>query len=272
MKLKLCKTCFKPFSKLNFKVYCSRTCYDNRKGFTYGGSFITNCMYCDDEVLKYKSEIRKNPDKLYCDSKCASMAFLPYRKRRVMIECICEYCLKPITKYKKILRNHTFCSLRCSSKHLAQYTKRIARSNLERYLEGKIKQNFPYLKLVESNRSVCDGLELDLYLEDIRLAIEINGPIHSRPIYGDKYFSNIKERDKRKKNICQFKEIELLCIDNCDKFTTTIGQSIWSNILKPKLLEFIPFCEPNSEEELFFEMAKPLPKKHKIIKTKAFEL
>ena len=255
-KCKICKTCGSEYSELNFKKYCSRKCYEIRPGgFVSGGSEILQCLHCNKDVLKFKSEIRKNPDKVFCNISCstiywrASTAHINGKKLSN-----CKHCGVEILKYESKKSQFKFCSFYCNGKYYSQFTKRKEKSNLEKFLLVKVQENFPYLEVICSDREQCSGLELDFYFPDLQLAIEINGPVHYDPIYGETYLQSIQERDGRKAKICEVKEIELLNIKNYGRFTNSSGSKIWSEEFKPKLLQKIPFCEPLKESDTKFKL------------------
>lgn len=269
MKSKICKTCGVEYSSFNFKKYCSRKCYDLRNNaFVTGGSVISNCLFCEKEVLKYKSDLRKNPNAIYCNNKCATLHSwriidLETNNRKRLpnnqkVERICNQCGKPFLKYKCTIHSEkVFCSHKCVGTYYSKFSKRKARSNLELFISKKLEENFPYLEVIHSDKKQCGGLELDFYFPNLNLAIEINGPVHYLPIYGDKYLQSIQERDERKKNICLEKQIELFHVQTTGRFYNHIGESIWKEYVKPKILLYIPFCEPIEELQTEFEILSP---------------
>jgi len=57
------------------------------------------------------------------------------------------------------------------------------------------------------------GLELDIFIEEIKIGIEYQGIQHYKPIKhwgGKEAFENLKERDKKKKEICKLKNVKLV--------------------------------------------------------------
>lgn len=269
MKLKICKICKHIYQNSNFKTYCSRICYENRpNSYLATNSIISNCLFCNKEVLKYKSDLRKNPDAIYCNNKCATLHSWKITdpetnsRRRLptnqKVEYACTYCDKKFLKYKGTVHSEkVFCSHKCVGTYYSKFSKRKARSNLELFISKKLEENFPYLEVIHSDKNQCNGLELDFYFPAINLAIEINGPVHYLPIYGDKYLLSIQERDERKKNICLLKHIALFHVQTTGRFYNHIGESIWSEHVKPKLRSYIPFCEPLTEIKTEFEMISP---------------
>ena len=78
-----------------------------------------------------------------------------------------------------------------------------------------IHESFPNLNL-KPNDKITIGSELDLYFPDLKIAIQLNGPLHFLAIYGEQKLLRIKELDEEKRNICNDKNIKLYEID-CSK-------------------------------------------------------
>ena len=57
------------------------------------------------------------------------------------------------------------------------------------------------------------GSELDIYFPKLKIAFEINGPFHYRPIYGEEKFQRIVKMDQQKKLLCEQNGIDLFIID-----------------------------------------------------------
>jgi len=242
MKTKFCKTCNVEFSEFNFKKYCSRICYEQRKdGYLLGGSFIVNCCYCNKEILKFRSEVKRTKA-YYCNNKCSSIHIWSNKEKidsRIPVNC--TNCDIEFLRFPWMLSDHMFCGLRCSGLYSSQFTKRRDQSKMEIFISQQIRESFSSLQLIENDRSLCKGLELDLFLPELNLAIEINGPVHYDPIYGEKYLESIQERDFRKNNICQTQNIEILTIKNYGKFLIENGNRIWFEQIKPVIESKLPF-------------------------------
>lgn len=134
--------------------------------------------------------------------------------------------LKKVSEIKKS-ENH-FCSSSCAGTYTNQHRKTGNRiSKLEVYLQKNLKgYTFEY-----NNRVICDGLELDIYIQELKMSFEINGIVHYKPIYGEEKFCKIVEKYKLKMKLCNDKNIKFIIIkDESKKFTEEYGNEILFDI------------------------------------------
>ena len=155
-----------------------------------------------------------------------------YKQTHLQQEVICSQCntkfFKRIGQIKTT--NNNFCSKSCSALYNNKnktYGFRV--SKLELYLQTNLKgYNFTY-----SDRKICDGLELDIYIDELKIAFEINGIFHYKPIFGVEKLTIITDRDERKQKKCIEKNIILYVIkDTSSKFTKAYGEEILFLIYK----------------------------------------
>ena len=76
-----------------------------------------------------------------------------------------------------------------------------------------IKKDFPNLNIIENDRKTLNGLELDLYIPDKNLGIELNGPCHYIPIFGENELSKTQSKDVIKKETMQKLKIHFFQIN-----------------------------------------------------------
>ena len=63
------------------------------------------------------------------------------------------------------------------------------------------------------NRSELNGLEIDLWIEHLNIGIELNGPVHYRPIFGLERLSQAQLSDRRKRQRALERGILILTLD-----------------------------------------------------------
>jgi len=69
---------------------------------------------------------------------------------------------------------------------------------------------------VVRNPITNQSLQLDFYMPELRLAIEVDGPMHRLPIYGTKRLERQQENDRIKTEECIAKNIQLIRISTDD--------------------------------------------------------
>lgn len=173
------------------------------------------CFICKDTFYikkKFITRQRKNPNSnkhTCCSVKCSSI----FRTKKVEVQCLeCnKLFIKSLHHIKRSPNN--FCNRSCA----ALYNNKnrsygYRRSKFEIYLEECIKAKYPNLAFYCNSKDLF-GYELDFYFPSLKLAIEIQGIFHYKPIYGQDRFKRIKELDKLKAQLCQEHSIDLICLD-----------------------------------------------------------
>lgn len=87
------------------------------------------------------------------------------------------------------------------------------RSKAEILLESRLLATFPQLDLSFNDRTILKGLELDVYIQKLKLAIEWNGIFHYKDIKGN-VLEKIQIKDKFKVEKCKELGIELIVIED----------------------------------------------------------
>ena len=104
---------------------------------------------------------------------------------------------------------------------------------------------FPDLKIINNDHKTCDGLEIDVCIPELNLAIEWNGILHREPIYGFIKFASIKKNDKMKKKLLLKMNWSIIIVNDYDskkplqyskKVCTFISGLINKNKIKPKTI------------------------------------
>ena len=179
-----------------------------------GKSFYRKKAEHVNHIINHDREQIKDPYITYCSKKCV------YNSRTLRVMCKCGTCGVSVERtQKEILKSKSgksFCSRSCSAiynnKHKNIGTRR---SKLEILIEDHIRNKYPTLSLL------CNDLttiykELDIYFPTLRLAIEINGIFHYKPIYGEEKLARIQSNDLDKIEACMDANIELLIIPSLD--------------------------------------------------------
>lgn len=83
---------------------------------------------------------------------------------------------------------------------------------MEKALFEMLIENFHDLEIIANDRKTLDGLEIDIFIPKLRLAIEWNGIVHFKPIYGEEKLLNVQEKDRQKLQLANEKSIRLIVI------------------------------------------------------------
>lgn len=176
---------------------------------------VLNCKFCNKEFgyteKNYNQRMRegKDPNYFFCRELCRN---LHGGKTK---ECECKLCgkefIRPISQTDSI---NVFCSHSCGiTFNNRNKTKGYNRSKLEVYLEEKLSEIYPDLKIYYNNRDAINA-ELDFYIPSLCLAFELNGIFHYEPIFGQEKLNQTITNDKRKIQACLEHNIELCIIDS----------------------------------------------------------
>jgi very-short-patch-repair endonuclease/DNA-directed RNA polymerase subunit RPC12/RpoP len=225
----ICKTSFESLINAN-RRFCSTECgYKGRTVHKNSKEYF--CETCGKSVMRQPSTTKK---RVFCSTACSGIAskgkpvYIPPgpRKKTVMT---CTTCGKIFERWNAaILPGASFCSQSCSATHTNKY-KRGSKSKLEKWLGVKLKErNIPVLL---NNRELLNGYELDLYFPTKSVAVEIDGPWHSKPIGGLDHFATIQSNDAKKAVMCQQLGITLIRIPNLTAFTEQLGESVLAEII-----------------------------------------
>jgi len=202
-KCKVCDTIFTP--KRSDNVFCSIACANIASGTFFGNR--PKCEQCGHEID------RPCPSKThrFCSKTCE----MEYRRRdRVTITC--EICGTTFQCQKSRSKNRRFCSRKCMG---VDVKKRVINRTPQYRSFGEcaiiclLRKNYPTLKVDGCNRDVLNGYELDIWLPELKVGIEYNGPHHYKPTYGIDVFEKTKASDARKREIAAEKNIRVITIN-----------------------------------------------------------
>ncbi len=181
-------------------------------------SLLCFCHNCNKSFPARKAnithEIKYNRGRVkFCSPSCNSMS------QFTQVLVMCKNCGKEFQKKSSQVKKHPnhFCSSSCAATYNNTHkTKGIRRSKLESYIQEQLTYLYPTLE-IHFNKKDTISSELDIYIPSLRLAIELNGIFHYKPIYGLKKLSQNETSDKRKVQMCLEKEIYLLTINTSEQ-------------------------------------------------------
>lgn len=160
---------------------------------------------CPEELKKRLGIIVKNT---FCCQECHYNYSREYKQ--------CGWCGKDlvvVASYaQKSKSGHNFCNGSCSASYNNTKRRKSRRSKMEIMLFEMIKEEFPELDIIDNDKELLDGYELDIAIPSLNFAIEWNGIVHFEPIYGKDKLDNIKQRDLDKKIKARENQIELMVI------------------------------------------------------------
>ena len=90
----------------------------------------------------------------------------------------------------------------------------MRRSRCEIKLLKMLRKSFPTLRMVPNDRKLLDGYEIDISIPSLHLAIEWNGIVHRKPIYGEATLARVQVNDAAKAKLAAERGIELVVIED----------------------------------------------------------
>lgn len=177
--------------------------------------YLIICDNCGTHHYKAQCEILKGlkrNKRFFCSQKCRG-EYHSTMKKVVCVNCSIDFMKLPSQIAKS---NNNFCSKSCAATFNNKHkTHGNRRSKLEIMIERMLQTEYSSL-IFECNAKNVIGSELDFYFPNLKLAIQINGPLHYQPIYGYKKLDQIQKMDNEKRNACKTQDIKLIEID-CSK-------------------------------------------------------
>lgn len=165
------------------------------------------------DTRRVNCNAKRGNSNFYCSMDC----HMGHRMQKSRTKTNCGTCRKDLFIYTKIIQESksgkVFCGQSCAAKYSNSHkTTGTRRSKFENWIENELTKTYPNLK-IKYNLIGDIEAELDIYIPSLRLAIEINGVFHYKPIYGESKFIKIQASDKRKISLCAENNIDLLTID-----------------------------------------------------------
>jgi hypothetical protein len=187
------------------------------------------CDFCHMSFNRKLKDIGLNKTKNYKSNYCSSKCGWAAKINGKTVSCLqCNISFQKLPSQISKSPNH-FCSQSCAAIYRnAHKTHGTRRSKLEVFLEAKLRETYPDLKLLCNDKTAINS-ELDFYFPDLQLAIELNGILHFEPIYGISKLAQIQSNDNKKSFLCYQKQINLAIIDSstCKKLTKSAKEKYW---------------------------------------------
>lgn len=208
-------------------IFCSKEC---RNKFAW---LTIPCKQCGKIISYYRGKL-KPP--IYCSKACEGEG----KNLSILINCF--LCGKQVPKTPTQIKKskHNFCSSICATKYSRQFVKQRRKSKSEIWLRDMIKKDFPDIQLEQNTRKVlkCD-YEIDIWIPEKQLAIELNGPCHYFNIYGTKIFDQVKQRDVTKHSEILKRGFSLIVVNtsvaNSYSKIRKVLEEEYNSIIKPAL-------------------------------------
>ena len=129
----------------------------------------------------------------------------------------CAWCGKSVSRtpgqVKKNKSTNIFCNCSCAASYNnTQKRSSNRRSKSESKLFDLLSEQYEQLEFLANDKSMLDGYEVDIAIPQIKLAIEWNGIIHYKPIYGSEKLNKVQKRDSEKQHVAKQKGINLIVI------------------------------------------------------------
>lgn len=201
----------------NGNNFCNPSCsarYFNQ--FRIAPKTKLTCHNCKTEFIRSNYDIKQSNRHHFCSRKCSKTA----RGITVIVNVKCTNCQKDIQRNANKVKDNKyyFCSRSCQAIYGNKTFNRstrfgINKSRAESKMVEIIKKDFPNLEIRENDRTILNGLELDLYIPEKNIGIELNGPCHYIPIFGEKELSKTKNKDIVKKETMQKLKIHFFQIN-----------------------------------------------------------
>lgn len=240
------------------KHFCNSSCsakYHNQ--FRKKPVTELTCYNCQQKFTKKSYKIHLENKNHFCSKQClhesitkpenknliqkTSKIKIPIHKPTITVNCL--NCGKETLKSTYQIKNnkYNYCSRSCHAIHANKTYNRATRfginkSKSETLLVEIIKKDFPNLNIIENDRQILNGLEIDIYIPEKNIAIELNGPCHFIPIFGQDELSKTQNKDLIKKQKLQELKINFFQIN-----IMGLGKNL------------IPFLEKS-----YYEQIKPL--------------
>ena len=209
------------------------------------------CHYCKVNFkrlsAKHNYNITIQSDKYkhtFCSRECCDQ----FKSEINTVVTDCGFCGQKITRQKsQAQRSKTgkiFCNQSCAASYNNKLKRKSRRSKIEAKFYDLVVKEFPNLDILSNDKTMLDGYEVDVAIPELQLAIEWNGIVHFKPIYGQTKLDNIQTRDADKLKIASNKDINLIVIPDLVSNDKILKQAFNDVKIIIKSLIPLPGLEP----------------------------
>lgn len=168
----------------------------------------------------------------YCSIQCAGV------DKRNRVKTVCAYCGKELELRESLVHERNFCNRDCKYAYERLHPNHVSRSRMELLVEKMLTIAFPSLTVNYNNKELLNGIELDVFIPKLQLAIEINGGYHYKVVNGDtKSYERTVKNVATRRALCEERGI-VLHEYNTSKFACPTFTSV-SSYLRPILLQVL---------------------------------
>lgn len=153
---------------------------------------------------------------------------------------------KSKSAWKSLDNEHKENMLNAANKAVREASK--VGSKLEKYLLSKLLSNGMVVEFHKEQILSNTKLQIDLFLPTMNIAIEIDGPSHFLPVWGDDALKKNKKYDKKKTGLIIGKGLSLIRIKQAHDFSKTRA-----NVVYDKLIEAIETIKNNQGKTIEIE-------------------
>jgi very-short-patch-repair endonuclease len=137
--------------------------------------------------------------------------------------------LKCQDNWNKLTEEEKIYMQRCATEAVRRSSK--VGSKLEKYLLAKLIKDSFYVEFHKEQTLVNTKLQIDLFLPKLNIAIEVDGPSHFLPVWGEKALEKNIAYDQKKEGLILGKGWHLIRIKQLRDFSKTRGDVLYQKLV-----------------------------------------
>ena len=184
------------------------------------------CEHCNKQgkrTLKDRPGLKKWKGLSFCNKDCKNAFY------NTCVTKNCGWCnnnvVRVLSQCQKSTSGLIFCNRSCSVSYNNTQKRKSRRSKCEILLFELLTQKYPQIEILPNDKTLFNGYEIDIAIPSLNLAIEWNGIVHFKPIYGQDKLDNIQTRDKEKQIIAERKKINFIVIPDLVSTKTYVNEA-----------------------------------------------